>query len=189
MVKDTQSKEFGEYEIWPDVFCTHLPWPPHPWLLMSWRNPWPPVALNKSDRDSHHWLHKSSLASVKRKLENVCAQLKTTTPLSSPIYMLTTFFRVETNRANFFHLLAYLGSYYQEPLTSMPCLIQICKLALAHVSPFPVLFFSMAFYHQLTFSIFYFLIVPLTLLKYLQCCKQFGSLFFFFHWCSPHIAI
>ena len=71
VVRDTQSKEFGEYEIWPDVPCTPFSWPPHLWLLMSWRNPWPPLALDKSDRDSHHWLHKSPLASLKRKLENV----------------------------------------------------------------------------------------------------------------------
>lgn len=85
-VIDTQSQEFGECKTWPDVPVIPPPWPPCLWLLMLWKNPCLPLILDKSERDLHHWLHKSLLASLKRKLENVCAQLKATT-LSSPIYM------------------------------------------------------------------------------------------------------
>lgn len=52
-VRDTQSKELGAYEIWPAVPIIPLPWPPCLWLLMSWQNPWLPLVLDKSEKDSH----------------------------------------------------------------------------------------------------------------------------------------
>ena len=125
-VRDAQSKEFGQYEIWPAVPIIPPPWPPCLWLLMSWKHPWLPLVLDKSERDSHPWLHKSLLASLKRKLENV---LHNSRPfLSPPQYTrLATSFHLGTNKENFLHQLAYLGSYHQEPLTSRSCFIQVCK--------------------------------------------------------------
>lgn len=174
---------------WAAVPCRPH-WTPWLWLLKFWVSSWPPFALDKSGRDPNNWFHKSSLASLKRKL-NICVLLESLPRYVPQSTRLTTAICFGTNRSNSLSFSLVDSSYRWEPLTSRSCLIQVCKLYPSTCISFPCFIFLHSFLSPADILYILNFIVSLPQLQCVQWGKHFFLLIFiyFFTLLAPNNQI